>query len=115
MWVLHSPASTTDCLCPASNTFEKAPLELPPLPRAQIVVARMIKSHTPPLGSEALEARTRMQAVLKVVMSVFEQLGCSQRVRCHEHIDVGIETVNRECLGKHETAWHTERNLQSNL
>ena len=35
---------------------------------------------------------------------VFEQLGGSQRVRCHEHVDVGIETV---C--------HAERELQSNL
>ena len=46
---------------------------------------------------------------------VFEKLEGSQRVRSHEHIDVGIETVNRECLGEHETAWHAERELQSYL
>ena len=40
---------------------------------------------------------------------VFEQLGGSQHVRCHKHIDIGIEIVNRECLGKHETVWHAER------
>ena len=57
-----------------------------------------------------------LEAILEVDGDeVFTQLGGSQRVRCHEHIDVGIEIVNRECLGKHETAWHAEGELQSNL
>ena len=27
------------------------------------------------------------------------------------NIDVGIETVNRQSLGKHKNAWHAERNF----
>ena len=46
---------------------------------------------------------------------VFEQLGSSQHVRCHKHIDVIVKTVNRKRLRKHETVWHAERELQSNL
>ena len=46
---------------------------------------------------------------------IFEQLGDSQHVRCHKHMDLGIEIVNRECLRKHETVWHAEREFQSNL
>ena len=45
---------------------------------------------------------------------VFEQLEGSQCVRCYGHIDTGIETVNRECLGKHTDVCHAERELQSN-
>ena len=46
---------------------------------------------------------------------VFEQLGGSQYVRCHKHKDLSIEIVNRECLRKHETVCHAERELQSKL
>ena len=69
----------------------------------------------PPLGSDALEARSRIQAVLSPTQwaswsyleailvvdggEVFEQLEGSQCVRCRGHIDTGIETVNCECLG----------------
>ena len=57
-----------------------------------------------------------LEAILEVDGGeAFEQLGGSQHVRCHEHIDVGIETVNRGCLGKHTDTWHAERELQSNL
>ena len=57
-----------------------------------------------------------LEAILEVGGGeVFEQLGGSQRVCCHEHIDAGIETVNRECLGKHENTWHAEREPQLNL
>ena len=38
---------------------------------------------------------------------VLEQLGRSQRVRCHERTDVDDETVSR----KHETSWRAEREL----
>ena len=34
----------------------------------------------------------------------------SQRVRCHEHTEVDIETISR----KHETAWRAKRELLSN-
>ena len=116
VWVLHSPSPrhplvylqldvATDCLCPASNTIEKAPLELSPLPRG---TDRGCTSDQVSYTSSRLKLWTHGPGCSQSCLEHGGQDG-------HEHIDVGIETVNRECLGKHETAWHAERELQSNL
>ena len=72
------------------------------------------------LGHDGLDGHVvellDLEAILEVDGGkVFEQLEGLQHVRCHEHIDVGTETVNWECLRKHQTAWHGEQELQSNL
>ena len=51
----------------------------------------------------------------RIQVQIETQTGLNERAASPGYVDVGIETVNQECLGKHETVWHAERELQSNL
>ena len=84
-------------------------------------VDRVYNVQHPPSNATAFDSRSTQKTSaqrshhVRIRVQIETQTGLTERAANLGHVDVGIETVNRECLGKHDTVWHAERGLQSNL